>query len=167
MITLGSTHKALQAEYKTLEASNMTIQAELVKANETITALTEEKNVLNKRIEELTSVPANTEALEKLTVELDITSKSLSSITEENTKLVAKITELETKSTNFEEMVADKALEVASSQGVPPLNMKPNAAPSSSTLDNDLVGKYNSILNRSEQRAFWEANRDELQKRLK
>lgn len=167
MITLKSTYEKLQGEFEKLQGANKLALEELTQIKADNAKLSEEKAALEKRIEELTKEPPVVAALEQSTKDFEEMKEATSQLIKENAELSEKIEELQSTDKNLEEMVAAKALEIASSQGVPPLSLKPVAQPSSSTLENDLVGQYNAITDSAKQREFWVEHREELVKLLK
>lgn len=140
MLTLKSTYDALKADYETLQSEKQKLEAKIVDlSKETITA----------------------EAFNAVKTELETATSNILNLTDLNASLSAKVTELEANKKTLEEMAADKALEIVSSQGVPPVSMKPNAQPSSN-VDNDVVSQYNAITNPMEASKYWAEHKEEL-----
>lgn len=148
MITLSSTYDKLKAEFESLQADHTKLQAEF--------------NALKQAS---TVNPETIAAVEQLTKDFEASKASVTQLTDANAELLKQVENLKVDNKNFEEMVAAKAIEIVSAQGVPPLSTKPSAQPSSSNLD--LVSQYNAIQDPQKQREFWVEHREELVKHLK
>jgi len=160
MITLKRHVTEIEAKMAIVVANLEKAQTELAESMTKNETLVKENEVLNIRIKELTENPANVEKLEEVSTQLTEVVAENAELEQNIETLTDKVVKLEAKDNDFEAAVADKAIEITSAQGVPPLSTKPVVQPAALTFDGDIVAKYNSITNPLEQRLFWENNRE-------